>query len=55
MPPSKCLSCPIGVNCINGRYCPLFRRYIEHSSEPLGCTPKKINEYESNNDTGIRV
>nr|DAP07223.1 MAG TPA: ADAM cysteine-rich domain protein [Caudoviricetes sp.] len=32
----KCLLCPDGRNCINGKYCIKYKRYVQHM-EKLPC------------------
>lgn len=33
--PGRCLICATAYNAINGRYCQLLRRYVEHAqTEP---------------------
>ena len=38
--PDPCNSCPNAYNGINGRYCKLFNKYVEHMHSPI-CINKK--------------
>jgi hypothetical protein len=31
----KCLACTKAYNGINGRFCPVLRRYVEYAKSPL--------------------
>lgn len=35
MPPDKCVVCKEGKACINGKFCKLFRKYVEYIKVPL--------------------
>ena len=42
--PNPCSSCPNAHNGINGRYCNMFKKYVEYMQSPI-CINKK-NNYE---------
>ena len=29
-----CKECPKAINCVNGRYCTVIMKYVEHSIKP---------------------
>lgn len=42
--PNQCKSCTDAYNSINGRYCNLYKAYVEYLKSPI-CINKK-NNYE---------
>lgn len=42
--PNQCKSCTDAYNSINGRYCNMFKKYVEYMQSPI-CINKK-NNYE---------
>lgn len=41
MPNPTCAHCPKAYNHLNGRYCTIFKKLVEHSKEPICKTDKK--------------